>query len=101
MTLRQDETGNSTAGIGEVIIAKNRGGSLDTVQLRFIGKYTKFSDLDAFYAPSPTPMDRPLPPQATNPIASFEQKPAGTVFKSRANDRSTLDYRGPGEEPPF
>ncbi|TAH27325.1 MAG: replicative DNA helicase [Cytophagales bacterium] len=41
-----DESGNSVKGIGEVIIAKHRNGSLDTVQLKFIGKYTKFSDLD-------------------------------------------------------
>ena len=35
-----------TQGVGEVIIAKHRNGSLDTVQLKFIGKYTKFTDLD-------------------------------------------------------
>jgi replicative DNA helicase len=50
--ITQDEAGNPVQGIGEVIIAKNRSGSLDTVQLRFIGKFTKFSDLgaDAFGA---------------------------------------------------
>ncbi len=37
-----DENGNSTVGVGEVIIAKNRSGSLDTIQLRFISKFTKF-----------------------------------------------------------
>jgi replicative DNA helicase len=31
-----------------VIIAKHRNGSLDTVQLKFIGKYTKFADLDGY-----------------------------------------------------
>lgn len=97
-----DDNGNSVAGVGEVIVAKNRGGSLDTVQLRFIGKYTKFTDLDAFYAPSPTAADRPLPPALTNPIASFENNPASpTVFKSKANDRSNFEFKGPGEEPPF
>ena len=34
-------------GIGEVIIAKNRHGKLENVQLKFIGKFTKFEDLDA------------------------------------------------------
>lgn len=97
-----DDSGNSVAGVGEVIVAKNRGGSLDTVQLRFIGKYTKFADLDAFYAPSPTAADRPLPPASANPIASFESSPASpTVFKSRANDRANFEFKGPGEEPPF
>jgi replicative DNA helicase len=45
--ITQDESGNPVQGIGEVIIAKNRSGSLDTVQLRFIGKFTKFADLGA------------------------------------------------------
>jgi replicative DNA helicase len=44
--ITEDEDGNSTAGVGEVIIAKHRNGSLDTVKLRFIGKYTKFTDLE-------------------------------------------------------
>ncbi|SMO48489.1 replicative DNA helicase [Solitalea koreensis] len=42
----QDESGRSTAGVAEVIIAKHRNGSLDTVPLRFQGKYIKFSDLE-------------------------------------------------------
>jgi replicative DNA helicase len=44
--LEQDENGNSTAGIGEVIIAKHRNGETGTVPLKFIGKYVKFADLD-------------------------------------------------------
>jgi replicative DNA helicase len=51
--ITQDEQGNSTEGVGEVIIAKNRSGDVDTVKLRFIGKYTKFTDLDGFYTPLP------------------------------------------------
>src|SRR5690606_1093173 len=43
--LEQDENGNPTAGIGEVIIAKHRNGETGTVPLRFIGKYVKFADL--------------------------------------------------------
>ena len=36
-------------GIAEVIIAKHRNGSLGTVELVFIDRFTKFSDkLDAF-----------------------------------------------------
>lgn len=44
--INADEEGNSTQGVGEVIIAKHRNGSLDTVRLKFIGKFTKFCDLD-------------------------------------------------------
>jgi len=43
--ITEDEMGNPTQGITEVIIAKHRNGSLDTVALKFIGKYTKFADL--------------------------------------------------------
>lgn len=41
-----DEDGMPTQGMAEVIIAKNRNGSLDNVKLKFIGKYTKFADFD-------------------------------------------------------
>ena len=44
--ITEDEGGASTAGVGEVIIAKNRNGSLENIKLRFIGRYTKFTDLD-------------------------------------------------------
>lgn len=44
--ITEDEEGHSTAGVGEVIIAKHRNGSLESVKLRFIGKYTKFTDLE-------------------------------------------------------
>ncbi|GAA4824294.1 replicative DNA helicase [Algivirga pacifica] len=44
--ITEDEEGNSTVGMGEVIIAKNRAGSLENIKLRFIGKYTKFTDWD-------------------------------------------------------
>lgn len=45
--ITEDENGMPTQGVGEVIIAKHRNGSLDTARLKFIGKYTKFSDLDS------------------------------------------------------
>nr|WP_246164367.1 replicative DNA helicase [Xanthovirga aplysinae] len=44
--ITEDENGQATQGVGEVIIAKHRNGALDTISLKFIGKYTRFSDLD-------------------------------------------------------
>ncbi|MBS1977017.1 MAG: replicative DNA helicase [Bacteroidetes bacterium] len=41
-----DEEGMPTQGMAEVIVAKHRNGSLDTVKLKFVGKYTKFVDFD-------------------------------------------------------
>jgi replicative DNA helicase len=40
--IMQDENGNSTVGLAEIIIAKNREGALDTVQTTFIGSQSKF-----------------------------------------------------------
>lgn len=37
-----DEQGYPTHGLCEVIVAKHRNGALDTVPLKFTGKYTKF-----------------------------------------------------------
>ena len=42
--ITEDEHGNSTAGMAEVIIAKHRSGSLENVPLKFIGQFTKFAD---------------------------------------------------------
>jgi len=44
--LTEDENGMPTTGVGEVIVAKHRNGPVDTVKLRYIGKYTKFCDLE-------------------------------------------------------
>lgn len=44
--LEVDENNEPTKGRGEIIIAKNRHGALETVKLRFIGQYAKFADLD-------------------------------------------------------
>lgn len=44
--MTEDEAGNPTQGIAEVIVAKHRNGSLDSVGLKFVGKYTKFTDQD-------------------------------------------------------
>lgn len=43
--ITEDEAGNSTKGIAEVIVAKNRFGGLGTARLRFIKKYTLFENL--------------------------------------------------------
>lgn len=85
------EDGSSTEGIGEIIIAKNRSGSVDTVKLRFIKNFTKFCDLDGFSASKDNYQDsfgyKPLP--TTDAFAQFEQPktpPKLATFKSKAND---------------
>jgi replicative DNA helicase len=46
--ITEDEQGRSLLGVVEVIMAKHRNGSLGSVELQFIGKYTKFADPEAF-----------------------------------------------------
>jgi replicative DNA helicase len=46
-----DDQGDSTAGVAEVLIAKNRNGPLKDVRLRFISKYAKFADAEIDYSP--------------------------------------------------
>ena len=45
-----EENNESLEGIGEIIIAKHRNGSLETVRLRFVGQFAKFENLDSFDA---------------------------------------------------
>lgn len=42
----QDEDGNTTQGLGELIIAKHRNGSTDTVKVKFENKLAKFVNWD-------------------------------------------------------
>ncbi|MGB1019399.1 MAG: replicative DNA helicase [Chitinophagales bacterium] len=44
--ITQDEDGLDCRGIAEVIIAKHRNGSLETIKTKFIGKFAKFQDLE-------------------------------------------------------
>jgi len=45
--ITEDENGMPLNGIGELIIAKHRNGKTDTVNLKFIGKFTKFTDVES------------------------------------------------------
>jgi len=44
--LLEDEDGNPTKGICEILIEKNRNGATGKVNLRFIGEFAKFRDFD-------------------------------------------------------
>ncbi len=50
--MTEDEKGNPTKGRAEIIVAKNRHGSLEDVPLRFIGQFAKFADLDVMESDS-------------------------------------------------
>jgi len=83
--ITEDETGMPTAGVGEIIVAKHRNGGLDTVKLRFIGKFTKFCDLNQGFGNSfedtvPTYFD------------------SGNTFSSKINDLKPPKNSGPDDE---
>jgi replicative DNA helicase len=44
--LLEDEDGNSTLGVAELIVAKHRNGAVEDVRLRFQKEMARFSDLD-------------------------------------------------------
>ena len=44
----EDENGNSTKGMADIIIQKHRNGSLGDVHLRFKGEFSKFMDPEDF-----------------------------------------------------
>lgn len=46
--IMQDENGESTQGIAQIIIAKNRHGAIDTIRLAFRAEYTLFENLNTF-----------------------------------------------------
>ncbi|MGV3505366.1 MAG: replicative DNA helicase [Adhaeribacter sp.] len=60
--ITEDEMGNPTQGVGEVIIAKHRNGSIGSVALKFIGKFTKFGDLEQGFGEDPFGGGGGLPP---------------------------------------
>ena len=85
--LDEDENGNSTAGIGEVIIAKHRNGELATVPLRFVGEYVKFKDLDNDFDQAGFDSFS----AGMSPSADFGDSPNVITRSSRMND----------DDPPF
>lgn len=71
-----DESGDSTSGVAEVSIAKNRNGPLKDVRLRFISKYAKFVDVEMEYS-------------TTNPIpvnSSFDGSVRTRTVMSKMDD---------------
>lgn len=58
----EDESGNSLKGIAELIIAKHRNGSLETIRAKFDGTCTKFSDLSMFDQDQNFPANEPAKP---------------------------------------
>ncbi len=106
--ITQDEMGNPTHGTAEVIIAKNRHGSLETVRLQFVGKYTKFQDLDeGGFSLGNTGYDSGFP-NAHDNLSTMPMDDGFTTLPSKGNNmkidddlknkQNNTDF---GDEPPF
>ena len=44
----ENDEGDSNRGVGEIIIAKHRNGSLENVRLQFIGEYARFDNINNY-----------------------------------------------------
>lgn len=78
--LMEDENGMPTQDRGDIIIAKNRHGSLDTVNLKFVKHLVKFANLDDFtddpmaqYNPTLSP-NRGFEEDNTPPVNTYTVK---------------------------
>ena len=77
--ITEDEEGNSTIGTGDIIIAKHRNGSLDTVTLKFIPHLAKFDNIDSFDFGE-------FPGSNLEPNDDFDTPPGTITRGSKMND---------------
>jgi replicative DNA helicase len=80
--LTEDEQGNSTEGLAQLIIAKHRNGALEDIPLRFISKFAKFTDYD------PTGYEFA---NEMKPSSAFDDGPQTLTLPSRMNDMDEDD----------
>ena len=96
--ITEDEMGNPTQGVGEVIIAKHRNGSIGSVNLKFIGKFTKFGDLEGDFGNDPFGGPAALPPSNfDDPFGGGNAVRLPSKMNGDSLPKSSFDV----EEPPF
>jgi replicative DNA helicase len=93
--LTQDADGNSTLGMGEIIIAKHRNGALKNVRLRFVPEFARFENLDEVEA-----LD--LPGTTNAGLNQFNQEFSTYTIKSKMDDGSEdIFSKDNSDEDPF
>ena len=99
--ITQDEEGNNTENTAELIIAKHRNGSTGTVNLRFHGAYTKFTDLEPEGFRGGAGLT-PFPDSGNHIPAGFDSNPGAITRKSKMNNQNPNDFIKPDDSPvPF
>ncbi|QKZ15788.1 AAA family ATPase [Spirosoma sp. KUDC1026] len=86
--ITHDDYGNTTIGVVDVTIAKNRSSALGRVQLQFIWRIGRIADLEGSFTESSQTTPSPAP-----------EGTAGSVYKSRANQLSSFGNANPEEDP--
>lgn len=81
--LVQDEEGNSTKDLAEVIIAKHRNGSIEDVKLSFLNKYVKFANREDDFMAYGNDASSPLLPST-----DFNSPSGSVTLPSKFNDDS-------------
>ena len=89
--LTEDEEGRPVQGIAEIIIAKNRHGSIESVPLRFISKYARFANLD----------DHSIGGGGNDDNSGYAQDTPGPNFRSIITRGSKMNDEFGEEEVPF
>ena len=78
------EDGTSTKNLAEIIIAKNRAGSLGDVRLQFIGPLTKFSDYNHFDYTDETDISKASPMSPNTSVDDYNNN--SFTIGSRMNE---------------
>jgi replicative DNA helicase len=93
--LTQDSDGNSTQGIGEIIIAKHRNGALKNVRLRFVPEFARFENIDEVEA-----LD--LSGTTNSGLNQFNQEFSTYTIKSKMDDSNEdIFSKENNDEDPF
>ncbi|WP_341225160.1 replicative DNA helicase [uncultured Arcticibacterium sp.] len=101
--ITEDESGNPTEGLGELIIAKNRAGTLKSIMLQFHGAFTKFTDVGSGIGGNLTDYGKITLPGGAGDTSHFDSWSPPTML-SKANDLSKdddLKKVDPNDEVPF
>jgi len=96
--LSEDEEGNTTNGMAEVIIAKHRNGALENIKLKFIPQYAKFENYTDDYGSGEG--------SAMQPNDSFDVETNSMILGSKFNDDKADDFdfnntKSNDDTPPF